>query len=96
MTKFITISSDPTAWGDTTADPNFSVDDTVQQLSDAAEANGIEVLLDEYPRVLYDVDGHERDQIDWFTTWCCEGWQWGDAKWREFFHSYVTPKVGQR
>ena len=88
-TKFITISTDLDAWGDTTAAPDFDVRDTVAQIRDAAESCGISVLTDETPRLLLDDDGNERDQIDWFTTWCSEGYLWHDWQWREFFAKCV-------
>ena len=85
---FISISTDPTAWGDTTSDPDFNVDDEVSKIRDAAESQGIEVLTDESPRAVYSADGTEKDPIDWFTTWCREGYQWSDSQWREWFATF--------
>lgn len=83
--KFITISTDPTDWGDTSAIPDFNINDAVQQIRDAAESQGIEVLTDESPRFVCNVDGSEKDNVDWFTTWCSEGYLWMDWQWRKWF-----------
>jgi hypothetical protein len=86
-TKFITISTDLDAWGDTNAAPDFNVNHEVEQIRDAAESCGILVLVDETPRDVRDSDGNELNQIDWFTTWCREGWQWTESQWREWFRN---------
>lgn len=83
--KFITISTDSAAWGDTNSAPEFNTAKEAQRIRNAAESQGIEVLTDETPRAVYASDGSEKDQIDWFTAWCREGCDWTNSQWRNFF-----------
>jgi hypothetical protein len=84
-TKYITVSTLADAWGDTTSAKVFHVRDEAYKIAAAASDVGVEAIVDEYPRDLRDDDGNERIEIDWFTTWCREGYQWFDWQWKEFF-----------
>lgn len=81
-TKFITISTISDAWGDTTAAPEFNAVREACKIGEAAEAHGITVYTDETPPRDVREDGIE---IDWFATWCREGWLWNDEQWIAFF-----------
>jgi hypothetical protein len=83
--KFITISTDPTAWGDTEASPDFSVADEANRIRVAAESAGIVVRGDNDPREFYAADGGDMEPIDWWSTWCHVGHEWSNEQWREFF-----------
>lgn len=79
MSKFITVSNESDAWGANTE--GFDIEAEVEKITDAAEFAGIEVYdYHSKPR-----DRDEFDQIDWFSTWCCEGHAWSDEQWRDWF-----------
>lgn len=81
-TKYITISTLSDAWGDTTAAAEFNACREASKIGEAAEAHGITVYTDETPP--HDVR-EDVTEINWFTTWCIEGWLWSDEQWIEFF-----------
>ena len=82
--KFITISTISDAWGDTTSDPDFNSDREARKIASAAEAHGIEVYVDTAPPRDYK-DGPVTNEVDWFATWCREGYEWSEQQWIEFF-----------
>jgi hypothetical protein len=90
MPKFITISTMPDAWGDTAAAPDFSQLRESMKLTAAAEASDIEVYVD---CKNYNSADPDQAEIDWFSTWCREGFLWDESRWVEWFSSFKREGV---
>lgn len=81
MAKFITVSSDPDAWGTSYDGDGFDSVAESRKIRDAAEAAGVEVY-DYYSKPR---DRDEFDEIDWFEEWCSEGHTWSLFQWVDWF-----------
>lgn len=82
-TRYITVTDNPDEWGEVRNGFDHSAE--ADKIRDAVRAAGgrIEVYASQPP------DAEQRDEIDWFSEWCTEGYLWSGERWREWFAGKV-------
>lgn len=83
--KYITVSADISSWGEVPEGFDSGVE--AHKICEAARQHGIVTYLDERPPM----DMRDRgDEIDWWSVWCSEGYDWCDLDWSDFFAGHAV------
>lgn len=85
--KYITVSASNDAWGEVIAGSDFDSTREARKICEAAREHGLVVYLDQRPSIDDRQDGIE---IDWWSTWCGEGYMWGNREWSDWFARYAA------
>ena len=83
LTRFITVSRFADYWGDTDSAPDFDSEQEARKIQEAADSCGITVYMDEDPP--HHFEDYNMIQIEWFETWCRDGYLWSVEQWQDFF-----------